>query len=886
MLTPGTLLGPYKILGPLGVGGMGEVWRARDTRLGREVAVKVLASHLSEDPEVKQRFEREARAISSLSHPHICALYDVGSEGGLDYLVMELLEGETLAERMTRGPLPPAQVLRFGVEIAEALGAAHRQGIVHRDLKPGNVMLTKSGVKLLDFGLAKVHDGAAPGVTDILLTETKAAGPLTAKGTLLGTLQYMAPEQLEGKDADSRTDIFTLGSVLYEMATGTKAFAGSSQANLISSILKDEPAPISRIQPMTPPALDHVVKKCLSKDPDERWQSAQDVAGELKWISEGSAQGGVAASAVTRGRTRQIFWKLLALLAVGAALFLAALHWRVPSSELHLTRFIVPAPEKSTFSGPVALSPDGRKLAFVATTGGTTFLWLRSLDSLSPQALAGTEDASAPFWSPDSRWIAFFAQGKLKKIEASGGSPRILCDAADNRSGAWSRDGVILFSPGSSDSLYRVSADGGVVTQAWKLSASANEISHRWPCFLPDGRHFLYLVLSGQPDKQGIFVGSLDSEESRHLLTSVSAVAYAPPGFLLFANEGSLMSQQFDPSNLELRGQPVPLAERVWSDSAITGLSAFSVSANGVLAYRSGGTQNNQFTWFDRSGTKLGTVGPPGRYIEPWFSPDEKRIVFEVSDSSGIGDLWTMDLAGGNMSRFTFDPSDDATALWSPDGERIVWTSGRSGTYDLYQKAASGAGRDELLLKSTTTKYPDDWSLDGKFILYENVDPKTKFDLWVLPMSANRKPIPYLQTESIEAHSRFSPDARWVAYVSDESGRAEVYVQSFPATGGKWQISSGGGDQPLWRRDGKELFYVAAGGKLMAAEVNQSASTFQAGVPKPLFELHVGPIGLTSIRNYLLVTADGQRFLVNNSLEDADSFPITVALNWISLLKR
>jgi serine/threonine protein kinase len=886
ILTNGARLGPYEIIAPLGAGGMGEVYRAKDTRLDRTVAVKVLASHLSRDPEGKQRFEREARAISSLSHPHICALYDVGTEEGLAYLVMELLEGETLTERLTKGPLLPAQVLRYGVEIAEALGAAHRRGIVHRDLKPGNVMLTKSGVKLLDFGLAKTDSGGANGATNLSEIHTKSVGELTGKGTILGTPQYMAPEQLEGKDSDFRTDIFALGTVLYEMATGKKAFTGKSQAGLISSILKDEPAPISRIQPVTPPALDHVVQKCLAKDPDDRWQTAQDVASELKWISEGSSQVGGTASAALHGRARGIVWKSSTLLFLVAALFLAFLHWRAPSSESRLMRFSVPAPEKSSFVSSIALSPDGRKLAFLALSNGRALLWVRSLDSLSAQALPGTEDAASPFWSPDGRWIAFFAKGKLKKIEASGGLPQILCDAADNRGGTWNRDGVILFSPSSSDGLYRVPADGGAAARSTKLDSSGSENSHRWPYFLPDGHHFLYLVLSGQPDKQGIFVGSLDSNESKRLLPSVSAVAYAPPGYLIFLSQATLMIQPFDSSRLQLKGQPVSVTEQVWSDSNITGLSAFSVSESGLLAYRSGGTQNNQFMWVDRNGNKLTAVGPPGRYVEPSFSADEKRIVFAISHFSGIGDLWTMDLADGNLSRFTFDPSDNATAVWSPDGERIVWTSNRSGPYDLYQKAASGAGKEELLLKSDIVKYPDDWSLDGRFILYECVDPKTRFDLWVLPMSGDHKPMPYLQTEFNETHARFSPDGRWVAYVSDESGRAEVYVQSFPATGGKWQISSGGGDQPLWRRDGKELFYVAADSQLMAAEVKQSSSTFHAGRPQPLLGLHIPPIGITSIRNYALVTADGKRFLVAGSIEDAASFPIAVILNWTSLLRR
>jgi serine/threonine protein kinase len=883
-LSPGTKLGPYEVLSALGAGGMGEVYRAKDTRLDRTVAIKVLPSHLSADPERKQRFEREARTISSLNHPHICTLHDIGHQDGIDYLVMEYVEGESLAQRLEKGPLPTEQVLRYGIQIAEALDKAHRQSIIHRDLKPGNIMLTKSGAKLLDFGLAKYQEAKTP-VPGQSQMETKF-DPLTEEGVVLGTVQYMAPEQLEGKPADERTDIFALGEVVYEMATGQRTFKGTSKAQLIAAILSTEPLPISAVQPLAPPSLDHVVKKCLAKDPDDRWQSAHDVGSELKWISEGGSQPVVTTSVVTAGKTRQIFWKVFALLFVASTLVLAVLYWRVSPTESRLMRFTIPAPEKSAFAGSIALSPDGRKLAFVATSGRVASLWLRSLDSLSPQALPGTEDASRPFWSPDGRWIAFFAQGKLKKIEPSGGSPQTLCDATDNRGGTWNRDGIILFSPSPSHGLYLVPADGGAVTQATTLNSSANETGHRWPCFLPDGRHFLYLVQSRQVDKEGIFVGSLDSKESKRLLASISYVLYSPPGYLIFVKETTLMIQPFDSTHLELKGQPVTLAEQVWIDSAISGLSLFSVSENGVLAYRSGGIQNNQFTWLDRNGNELGAVGPPGRYFEPFFSGDEKRIVFEINSSSNIADLWTMDLAGGNMSRLTFDPLDDETAIWSPDGERIVWASNRFGAYDLFEKAASGAGKDELLLKSSTTKFPNDWSLDGKFILYENTDPKNKHDLWVFQMFGARNPVPYLQTEFNEAHARFSPDGRWVAYASDESGRAEVYVQSFPATGGKWQISSGGGDQPLWRRDGKELFYVEAGGKLMAAEIHQSASTFQAGVPIPLFGLRVPPIGLTGTRNHYAVTSDGQRFLVNRSMGDAASLPITVVLNWTSLLKK
>jgi Tol biopolymer transport system component len=884
-MQPGTRLGPYEILGAIGAGGMGEVYRAKDTRLDRTVAIKVLPAHLSADPERKQRFEREARTISSLNHPNICTLHDIGHQDGIDFLVMEYLEGESLAQRLEKGPLTTELVLRYGIQIAEALDKAHRQSIIHRDLKPGNIMLTKSGAKLLDFGLAKYQEAktTVPGQSQM---ETKF-DPLTEEGVVLGTVQYMAPEQLEGKPADARTDIFALGEVVYEMATGQRTFKGTSKAQVMAAILSSDPPPISTVQPLAPPALDHVVKKCLAKDPDDRWQDAGDVAGELKWISEGGSQAGLTASAAPQVKTRQVFWKLSTLLAVAVAMLLATLHWRVPSSKPPLMRFTIPAPEKSSFAGPIALSPDGRKLAFVATAGGAASLWVRSLDSISPQRLVGTEDASRPFWSPDGRWIAFFAQGKLKKIEASGGSPQTLCDAFDNRGGTWNHDGVILFAPSGGEGLYRISADGGTPAPVTELDTPHGEISHRWPCFLPDGRHFLYLVWSGRPGKEGVTVGSLDSKESKRLLASMTDVSYAPPGFLIFTNEETLMGQPFDTKRLELKGQAIPLADQVWRDASIAGLAGFSISENGPLAYRNGGAQNNQFTWFDRDGNELGIVGAPAHYYEPCFSGDQKQIVFAIDTiSTALDDLWIMDLASGNMSRFTFDPADDETAIWSPDGNRIVWSSYRSAAYDLFQKAANGAGKDELLLRSSTTKYATDWSTDGKFILYENQDPKTKFDLWVLPMFGDHKPMPYLRTDSNETKARFSPDGRWVAYVSDESGRAEVYVQSFPTTGGKRQISTGGGGQIQWRRDGKELFYLTSGGKLMAVEINASASTLQVGVAKSLLGVHVLQNNFPGIRNSYLATSDGQRFLVSNPTEDTSSAPITVVLNWTSLLKR
>ncbi|MGH9363953.1 MAG: protein kinase domain-containing protein, partial [Thermoanaerobaculia bacterium] len=541
-LSAGFRLGPYEVLAPLGAGGMGEVYKAKDTRLERTVAIKVLPAHLSSSEEMRQRFEREARAISQLSHPHICALYDVGSHEGTEYLVMEYLEGETLATRLAKGSLPLDQTLSCGIQIADALDKAHRQGIVHRDLKPGNVMLTKSGVKLLDFGLAKLRQAESEPVASRLSALGTEGTPLTAEGTLLGTLQYMAPEQLEAKEADARTDIFAFGATLYEMATGRKAFSGTSQASLISAIMTAEPALISTIQPMTPPALDRMVKTCLAKDPDERWQNAHDLMRELRWIAELGSQAGVPGPVVARRKSRERFsWGLTAVtLLVALAAVAAAVRYAHRAAMLaRPMRSSMVLPEKSALRA-AAISPDGTRVVFVARdSSGRNLLWIRPLDSLAVQPLPGTENPSFPFWSPDSRFIGFFADGKLKKIDASGGPPQTLCDAPVNRGGTWNREGVILFAPVSDGPIYRVSASGGLPTPVTRLDPSRGETSHRWPFFLPDGQHFLYLVASfgGPKEKTGIYVGSLDSKEEKFLLPANSSVAYAPPGYLLFFRE-------------------------------------------------------------------------------------------------------------------------------------------------------------------------------------------------------------------------------------------------------------------------------------------------------------------------------------------------------------
>jgi Tol biopolymer transport system component len=885
-LSQGTRLGPYEILAPVGAGGMGEVYRARDTRLERTVAVKVLPPHLSGSEEIRQRFEREARAISSLSHPHICALYDVGNQEGTEYLVMEFLEGETLTDRLGRGSLPLDQVLRYGIEIAGALDKAHRQGIVHRDLKPGNIMLTKSGVKLVDFGLAKLA-GVGPGNTSASILQTQASGNLTQEGTILGTFQYMAPEQLEGKEADVRSDIFAFGAVLYEMATGQKAFSGKSQASLIAAILDSEPAPISGVQPMTPPALDRVVKTCLAKDPDDRWQTAHDVMLQLKWLAEGGSQAGVPAPLVARRRSRErLAWGVAAALGLVSIALSAALLSR-PRASARVVRSAIPAPEKTTYhfigdgAGPPAISPDGRQIAFTARdSSGKALLWIRPLDGAA-RPLPGTEDAMYPFWSPDSQFLGFSAGGKLKRIEASGGPAIALCDAPDSRGGTWSRDGVILFEPHFREPLFRISANGGTPVAVTRFDESRKETTHRFPFFLPDGKHFLYLAgshaVGTESELHAIYMGSLDGKPPRHLINVRSKPVYAA-GHLLFVRQKTLMAQPFDARSGTLSGEAFPVVGNVQEDPGFF-TAVFSVSDNGVLVYQEeGGTGDQyQFTWFDRSGKQLQAAGPKGNLWNPRISHDGRRVAFGQGDPA---DLWLEDLSRHVATRLTFDPADDSLPIWSPDDTRIYFMSQRSGGGDIYQKPASGTGKGELLFSSGALKNPDGISPDGRYLLFDALDPKTKWDVDVLSLP-DRKVTPFVHGDFDEVLGDFSPDGRWVAYASNESGRFEVYVQPFPGPGGKWQVSTDGGTAPLWRRDGKELFYVAADSKLMAVPVKIGAA-FEPETPRPLFE--------TRLRNdpsrHYDVSPDGQRFLLNIPLAEGTSPPVTLVQNWTALLRR
>ncbi len=909
-LEPGKRLGPYEILGPLGAGGMGEVYRARDTRLERDVAIKVLPQNLAANPQLKLRFEREARTVSSLNHPHICTLHDIGRDDGTDFLVMEYLEGETLSRRLEKGPLPTEQLLRTGIEITDALDKAHRRGVVHRDLKPGNIMLTAAGAKVLDFGLAKSAAPFTPGrspagtpgadaqsekTSDGFANSPTQSGPLTAEGTIVGTFQYMAPEQLEGREADARSDIFSFGAVLYEMATARKAFPGKTQYSVASAILEKDPEPMGAIQPMTPPALERVVKRCLAKDPEDRWQSARDVTVELKWIAEAGSQAGVPAPVVARRKVRErVAWGVAAAGVILAAVTSVA-YFRIASVEVRPVRSSLLPPEKATFdfSAPVggpAVSPDGTRLVFAAhDTSGKELIWVRPLDSLSAQPLEGTEGASFPFWSPDSRFVAFFTQSKLKKIDVAGGPSQTLCDAPSGRGGAWGRDDVIVFAPELNNALVRVSAAGGVPTPLTKLDPSLHQNSHRWPSFLPDGRHFVYWggnpISTGVGEANGIYIGSVEGGEQKFLLQTESNALFAPPGYMLFLREQTLMAQPFDLGRLKFSGEAFPIAEQV-PNPQLFRLGIFSVSQNGVLVYVTGASSQTQLFWFDASGKQVATVGEAGSSFTPRLSPDGRRLADAITDQPSKNlDIWLIDLARGVRTRFTFDPAIDYFPVWSPDGNRIVFASNRKGRYDLFVKDASGARPEEMLLESEANKFPNDWSRDGRFIAFraQGMKGHAKYEIWMLPLFGDRKPFPFLQTDFNEGEARFSPDGHWLAYSSDESGKYEVYIAPFPGPGGKWQVSQGGGAQPIWRRDGRGLFYLAPNSKLTEVEVKAKGSAVEIGMPLVLFQ---GPPSPGPFASYdVAPAAAGQRFLFL-APQESKVVPLTLVTNWAAGLKR
>jgi len=736
--------------------------------------------------------------------------------------------------------------------------------------------LTKSGVKLLDFGLAKT---AMPPVKSSSATSLPTEMPraITQQGTILGTFQYMAPEQLEGKEADARSDLFSFGAVLYEMATGRKAFDGKSQAALISAILKDEPSPVSSIAPMTPPALDRVVKTCLAKDPDDRFQTAHDVKLQLQWIAEGGSQAGLPAPVAHRRKSREkLAWGLAAAATTAAAILGIGFVKRAPAPP-RLIRFEIANPEGITTIDAPRISPDGRYLAFNATdSSGKSLIWVRPLNALTAQPLAGTEGATRPFWSPDSRFLGFFAEGKLKKIEVSGGPAQKICDSPGGSDGSWGREGVILFDGTGTQPISRVPATGGTPVAAVKADASRKEGQVGWPEFLPDGRHFLYMAIGQKAEDSAYRIGSLDSAETKLVAPAQTLVTYAPPGYLLFVRDRTLVAQPFDAKALKTTGEPVPLAEHIGSDSV--GLAFFSVSRDGTLAYRTG-ERGDRLVWVDRSGKEGDTVGDPGDYHNPAFSPGGDRLAFDLADPrSGKTDIWVRDLKRGVSSRFTFGTDAATLPLWSPDGRRILFSAGD----DLYEKAVEGQGDAKLLLKSDETKFACDWSRDGRLVAFSSLGKETGWDIWVLPMSGEPKPVPFLKTQFAELMPVFSQDGRFLAYQSNESGRMEIYVQSFPGPGGKWQVSTSGGREPQWRADGRELYYRGLDQKVMAVDI-QTGSGITAGSPRALFQ---GRFDSAISRNRFLPTADGKRFLTVAPLGRETMAPTTVVLNWHAELVR
>jgi Tol biopolymer transport system component len=876
MITPGSRLGPYEVVARIGAGGMGEVFKARDTRLERHVAIKVLSADFANDAALRLRFEREAKTISQLSHPNICTLFDVGD----NYLVMELLEGETLADRIARGPLPFDQIVKIGSEIATALAVAHKAGVVHRDLKPSNVMLTKSGAKLLDFGLARPESsGLGPPASSFVETIHK---PLTQEGALLGTFQYMAPEQLEAGAVDARTDIFALGGVLYEMATGRTAFSGKSKASLIAAILAAEPQPVTALQPSAPVAFDRLVRTCLAKDPDDRWQNARDVAMELRAIA--------AAPAPSAGEPRRHMTRaVIAFLALSTLVLASLFAWRATRVEPRpVVRSTLLPPDKLEFSftgnaAPPAVSPDGRRIVFGAAAAGTPrTLWVRSLDSLKAQPVQGTDGGSYPFWSPDGRYIAFFAGGLLKKVESSGGAPVTICEVPDARGGSWSPDGSTIVIAGRYTGIMRVPASGGTPVDVTKLDERF--ATHRFPKFLPDGKHFLFLASPGGEDdaQNSVCAGSIDGGPVKLLFRSSTEPHYVD-GAILFTRAGVLLAQPFDLRTMSTGGEAVPLNEEKVRTTAFLSRSVLSAAA-GTLVYQvSGPAPNTRLTWFDRQGNPLGNVGPEAPYADARLSPDgtTAAVSYVAAPQTNIA---TINLQNGQRTRVTFGDAMENNAVWSPEGGRLLYSAVSAGSGRSVRLRVKDlvTGADEKIFETANAPLitPWSWSSDGKTIfysIYATSGKTTRSDIYWMSL-ADRKPQAYLLTQAIETAAQISPDGKWLAYASDESGVSEVYVAPFPPTGAKWQVSTNGGITPRWRADGRELLFVEASRMRIWSVPVVLGSSPQIGAATDS--------GITLGASGYDVTRDGKRILATTAAGNAEpASPLVLVQNFDEQLR-
>ena len=895
-LTAGTRVGPYEIVAPLGAGGMGVVYRARDARLGREVALKFLPRDFATDPERHARFEREAKLLASLNHPNIAALYGLEHLENQHALVLELVEGEGLDERIARGPTPPEEAIPIAVQIAEALDAAHEKGIVHRDLKPANVKVRPDGaVKVLDFGLAKAWE-AQGGNSDPGLSPTITSHQ-TRAGVILGTAAYMSPEQARGKPVDRRADIWAFGCLVYEMLTGERTFGGDTITDVIAAVVTREPdwgALPSGVTPRTRQAL----QRCMEKDPKRRFRDIGDARFELEEGMRPSVaelpQSTPAPAIVAPPARRSALPWIVAALAVALAAGFAAAYMRAASTHARAVRSYVLPPDKNNFTlngstGGAVLSPDGTRIVFAASDdSGRKLLWLRPLDSLTAQPLEGTDGASYPFWSPDSRFVGFFVPGKLKKIDILGGPPQTICDASSGRGGTWSREGVIVFASDVYGGLRRVASAGGASVAITELDRSRGQTSQRWPVFLPDGRRFMYWAgnpTASSQETKGIYVGTLDEKGQRFLLQADSDALYAPPGYLLYLREQSLMAHPFDAASLKFKGEAFPVAEDVASPESYR-LGRFSASEDGTLVYLTGQSDRSQVLWLNASGQQESPVGEGAIIGGIRLSPNGQTLAEIVQEPQTKNvDVWLVDLARGVKTRFTFDPAADFDPVWSPDGSRIAWASNAKGHFDLYAKSSTGAGEAEDLLVSDADKYCTDWSRDGRFIAFTQLDPKGNngADIWILPLSGDRKPYPFLATPFNEGNAVFSPDGRWLAYQSNESGKTEIYITPFPQAGGKWQVSQGGGLTPSWRADGQGLHYSTPDGHIMEASVAARGPAVEVGSPRDFSKVQMASPN-PGAWSYAFAPR-GDRVLVLQA-EKGTAVPLTLVTHWTEGLKR
>jgi Tol biopolymer transport system component/tRNA A-37 threonylcarbamoyl transferase component Bud32 len=885
-LTAGTRLGHYEIVALIGAGGMGEVYEARDPRLNRNVAIKVLLDHISSQPEARVRFEREAQMIAGLNHPHISTLHDVGRHEQVDFLVMELVEGETLAARLVQGPLPVHVALQYAIDIAGALDHAHRHGLTHRDLKPGNVMLTKRGVKLLDFGLAKFRQPQ-----DVRLSALVTQAAVTVRGEILGTLQYMAPEQLEGHEADARTDIFAFGTILHEMITGRKAFDGPSRMSLMRSIMSDTPLPVSTLRPMAPRGLDRLIATCLEKDPDDRWQSARDIWRELKWILEsGSATMGEISdgSRVDAVRPRRgVPVGAVASLVLVTVVAVAAAVWTLkpvaPGAPLAVARLAMTLPPGDRIGDlarpSLTVSPDGSSLAYIGQHGGTTQLFVRAIDGSEARPIAGTDRAIAPFFSPDGRWIGFFSTGRLKKVPATGGAVENVCDAASSMGGTWAADNTIYFAPFNTSALWKVSASGGASTPVTTLNRSKGEVSHRWPQVLPGGEAIIFTVWTGPgSDERHLHLQMLGSGERRVLVQGASTGRYVSSGHLLYARDDALFAMLFDLAHLQVTGPAVPMLERALDDEG----AYFSVSASGLLAYLPVGPHRfeRRLVWVDASGNVDALPLSPRAYTDPVLSPDGRYVAFTLLGA--IEAIWIYDLTRHTLAALTpTSAGSSQSPTWTPDGTRILYRGTRTGFRNLFWKLVDGAGEEERLTTSENLQTPTSWSPDGKYLAFVETAVGTGPDMAVLQID-RREPHVFLKTGSVETGPRFAPDGHWMAYSSDESGASEVYVRPFPGPGGKLQVSTDGGSEPVWSRNGQELYY-RSGDKMLSVHM-VTHPVLAAGRPRTLFEgrymrTDTGGAGYD-------VSSDGRFLMVQPVEPEEPPAQINIVLDWFEALRR